>query len=933
MRDRRFRLHDGAAGALLLLATVLGLVSTSHPEVLPKPSYDNTFSLFFVNGFHWRGPAQTAYRPEWDWHTGKLEPWMAEEILKDMLRFVGPPGPYARIGTAASVYPLLWVDPGQNWDFSISGGTAGQPMVTAWRESPGAPLSTTVHEASRDNGLHLLDLVFQPSHALGMPVVVFLHGYNHSPQRWEDNGYNPAIPLDLTAHLEMTHSNCMLYQDGKVSISDNLNGVFEPWDYVEDPAWNGNGHKGTFLTLSRLLDPGVREDYVHRNYGQALEYLVALGQQFPGAITAFTVDPEVEQNNIRVCQNEAVATDFSDNALEEWRLWLRHDGIYDDQTGTYAGEGCPDNGGQGYSSIQQFNMLTGSYFSSWDEVDPRSPSAGAELMDMYLDGGDLDGFFSGVSDTSIQGWGEVMVDHFCEDLVEWVTDALQPHGWDTRMVFTHQIPGGFVDDAVDPGTPWGYYFRMTPLISAQVERGSAGITGFRENTIASGLFAAMRDSMSGDRNWGHFEWNPISHKLDPTGIYNNDYDFWMGAFDTTYSYGCHHVAAYRWWVPPELEAWSSIRPYAQAFRVRGEPVDFQARQQACHDFVQSIRFQPFSKHNDGPGVAPDYDPPPVNGVGVVYLGGEEVALRWSPLIWPDVPQFYWYDPYPRDLWPGIANVFGWPDFTLGRFEVYRDTVALFQPGPENLLSTVSNRDSSYMDPTVSLDEWYYYKILARDNDGTPSIEAQAVAAAPQLEIDPDAIADTVAQGEVAHDTLLIKNGGNFPLSLQAWLENEQGDPPGWMTLSLEADTLLPREQVSLEVALGVGAPSVGDYAGTLLLACNDPFNRLVQVPIELVVDGTPADEGEPGVRPFSVSLRPNPARGHVTFLLEADGATVDLVLYDLTGRLVDRVHVHRSDPGPQQVLWPRPTSVGSGLYFWSATSGGTEARGKLVLLP
>ncbi len=924
----------GTIVALVILA-LTGILAPAQgrADVLPKPTYDNTFSLFFVNGYHWRLSGHTAYRPGWGSHYGRLQPWMAEEILKDILRYVGPPGPYGRIGTAESVYPLLWVDQASDWDYSIDGGAAGIPAAITWREWPGGPASTLVADVGRDSGTHIVDLVLELLQDLEMPLTIFYHGYNQSPQRWEDNGYDPAVPLDLTAYLEMTRPSCMEYEDGKITICDNMNGIPEPWDYVEDPSWNGNGPRGTFLTLSRLLDPAVRDDYVRRNYLQAFQHTASLAQQFPGLITALTIDPEIGMNNARNCAGDPIGCDFSENAMVEWRDWLQHSGMYDNQTGQYAGEGCPDNGGQGYPTLEVFNQLTGSSFTTWEEVDPRSPLAGPGLMDMYFDGGDLDGFFSGLGDTSIQGWCEVMVDHFCEDLVAWVVEELDPYGYGAERVFTHQIPGGFVDDAIDPGAPWGYQFRLPTLMAVQNEHGSPGITGFRLNSMNGELFSILRDSLSAGRNWGHFEWNPISWVLDPTGISSNDYEMWMNAFDTTYSHGCHLLSPYRWWVPPELEPWSSIWPYEQAFRVRGEPVDFQARLQACHDFVQSIRFQPFSRYNNGPGAAPDYEPPAVGGVSARYLGESGVRLGWSPLIWPDIPQFYWYDTHARPLWPEMVNVFGWPDFTMGHFEVYRDTLALFLPGPDNRLAIVSNHDSTYTDSTVALDGWYFYKVLAWDNDATCSPTAQTIAMTPEAHVTPASVADTVSAGEVICDTLRAQNQGLYPLLFVAWLEDDGGATPPWAQITPQGDTLVSGESVDLLLSLGTDQPDPGQYEATLMLACNDPYHRLVQVPINLTVEGASADGPGPGSVTLSATATPNPAGNEVLFRINGAQAEGILVIYDASGRLVDKLTLPAPNAGSASVRWKKPSSVGGGLYVWRLVIGRAAVAGRLVLVP
>ena len=111
-------------------------------------------------------------------------------------------------------------------------------------------------------------------------------------------------------------------------------------------------------------------------------------------------------------------------------------------------------------------------------MDPRDVEhAGPGLWDMYLDGGDMDGEWSPGNPPGSgheQGWCEVMVEHRCEDSVDWLWEIAQTNGWNRSQIFTHQVPGGFVDEALHPDWIqfWGYEHRLPTLAATAVANGT-----------------------------------------------------------------------------------------------------------------------------------------------------------------------------------------------------------------------------------------------------------------------------------------------------------------------------------------------------------------------------------------------------------------------------------------------------------------------------
>jgi hypothetical protein len=103
-----------------------------------------------------------------------------------------------------------------------------------------------------------------------------------------------------------------------------------------------------------------------------------------------------------------------------------------------------------------------------------------------------------------------------------------------------------------------------------------------------------------------------------------------------------------------------------------------------------------------------------------------------------------------------------------------------------------------------------------------------------------------------------------------------------------------------------------------------------------VRDGATGAPTLPGATRF-LGVQPNPGRGAVRLAYDlAAPAAVRLEIYDVTGRLVQRL-VHTAQPaGGYAVPWSgidlQGRAVASGLYFYVFQAGRSHARGSLMLL-
>ena len=276
--------------------------------------------------------------------------------------------------------------------------------------------------------------------------------------------------------------------------------------------------------------------------------------------------------------------DYSPFAVTEFRDWLRHTGMYDDSSGTFAGQGAPASmvgtfvtNANGVSSSpfygdpdpntlasgrtgKTFNATFGTSFTTWtctywdltaypnaitDQNFTPSPAAGAT--------GNTAGGFDAprVRNTSNAFWKawsydildqssvypagnpyapafgfrQVMIKHFVNDLLGWVVAA----GIPKQIVYAHQIPG---ETAGATRARTG----ADPMWTGVTDfNGRMGVTRF-------GSFPSTTANTY-TQNWGIFEWHP-----DPGAVATDPalYSSTISSLNNSYANGAH-VLFPGWW--------------------------------------------------------------------------------------------------------------------------------------------------------------------------------------------------------------------------------------------------------------------------------------------------------------------------------------------------------------------------------------------------
>ncbi|MBK6767231.1 MAG: T9SS type A sorting domain-containing protein [bacterium] len=147
----------------------------------------------------------------------------------------------------------------------------------------------------------------------------------------------------------------------------------------------------------------------------------------------------------------------------------------------------------------------------------------------------------------------------------------------------------------------------------------------------------------------------------------------------------------------------------------------------------------------------------------------------------------------------------------------------------------------------------------------------------------------------------------------------------------EEDGTVNGLMVGICCATGVGDIN-GDGIEDLTVGCQNGFNRRGRVVI-FSGDTTmilPAEEHQPIVDDFSLSIYPNPANGFVTIDVQplSSSQPVEISIYSVQGREVDRLSL----PWTSRSHFYDVSPLATGLYFLHATNGRKYLTPKLVVL-
>ena len=268
---------------------------------------------------------------------------------------------------------------------------------------------------------------------------------------------------------------------------------------------------------------------------------------YPG--TVVVVNGLIEEELATGDGTDTYLADYSPFAVTEFRDWLRHTGMYDDRTGTYARQGAPaavtgafvtnSRGvpsspfcddptpaalGNGRSG-KTFNATFGTRFTTWtllswdltsypdaitDPTFTPLPAAGAtgntsggfdaprvrNPLNAYWNAWSYDlldhnGVYpSGNPTAPAFGFRQMMVKHFVNDLLEWMVAT----GIPKEIVYAHQIPG---ETAGATRLRTG----ADPMWTGETDfNGHLGVTRFGSFPYGTALTYSQ--------NWGIFEWHP-----------------------------------------------------------------------------------------------------------------------------------------------------------------------------------------------------------------------------------------------------------------------------------------------------------------------------------------------------------------------------------------------------------------------------------------
>ncbi len=232
------------------------------------------------------------------------------------------------------------------------------------------------------------------------------------------------------------------------------------------------------------------------------EYLKEKMDENPETFVAVSGWGEAEMSFRRMDEStgpQAWFCDYSPFAVLEFRDWITHQGLYDDATGIYAGQGWSGGGAkyQGAAGLAQFNADFGQAFTTWDlryfnwtladdwdsvPADGINNDPGRIALADYVQGGMMPSsgthYIAGGFDpprTMTLGnafydlwhlFRETLVHHLAQDAAGWAVDE----GIPSDRWYSHQIAADYMFGTKpdDPVLNPRYYSSASPLWVAGV---------------------------------------------------------------------------------------------------------------------------------------------------------------------------------------------------------------------------------------------------------------------------------------------------------------------------------------------------------------------------------------------------------------------------------------------------------------------------------
>ncbi len=509
-----------------------------------------------------------------------------------------------------------------------------------------------------------------------------------------------AAPKAMAASITIGyHSGVTCHHTfGKMDVLRQSDRRLNQWD--SDGTVFNTGHNDlTTLSISRYAAPVVS---LRKNKGNAYGrgFAEALAS-YPDSVVCTNGPIEVELR--RSFNDDPHYADYGPFTVMEFRDWLTHSGIYNDQSGEYAGEGFPmelignydfsgDPSPNSSATIAlNFNQVFGTDFTTWDlrywdpirfpdslpmdaEPMPQSGHTGhivggfdppRDAGGTLIGGNELfqkvwDGWRSDLTDEHRIGFGfrQAAVQNYIADNSRWLLEGGVP----LERNFTHQIPVDFIGNWIrERGSASPFWSAINPY-------SNAGYTAYFETALRDDLFQITRILSP---RWGLFEYHP-----DP--FHSQELDFYVESLELLYANRCQIL------VPIEM-----YQDDDGNYQLIGSHFET-----AVNLFFAStwpgtdhLRFdQPY--FND---TWIDYLPPPVNNVA--FSNG---TLSWSMFIWESRPDITWDD---------------WGEFD--HFAIFKGNSPDFTPDSSNRIATTQAASLDGLAPG-------HYKVLAVTKDGLTS---------------------------------------------------------------------------------------------------------------------------------------------------------------------------------------------------------------------
>ena len=425
---------------------------------------------------------------------------------------------------------------------------------------------------------------------VGPPRQYFKVGFSHifggptsgasSARMANANGLSVGFIIALQTHdtnsttAAVAANDLRLYQwrlDGKtwkgVNTGTSANPAYPARDYL-------------VVTPSRYAT-ALQNSYKSQATTTAGQIKTIMGN-YPG--TVVVVNAAIEEELATGDGTDTYLADYSPFAVTEFRDWLRHTGMYDDASGTFAGQGAaaaivgtfvtnskgvssspfyddpdPNTLGNGRTG-KTFNATFGTSFTTWtcaywdltaypnaitDQNFTPAPAAGAtgntaggfdaprvrNTSNAFWNAWSYDildhnsVYPSGNPYAPAFGFRQVMIKHFVNDLLGWVAAA----GIPKQILYAHQIPG---ETAGATRARTG----ADPMWTGVTDfNGNMGVTRFGTFPYAT--------ANTYTQNWGIFEWHP-----DPGAVATDPvlYSSTISSLNSYYANGAH-VLFPGWW--------------------------------------------------------------------------------------------------------------------------------------------------------------------------------------------------------------------------------------------------------------------------------------------------------------------------------------------------------------------------------------------------